>query len=799
MAEYSKGLSEMWNCSQPLASHGNGPSWSRSSTLSTQEWGTFCQCSLPQATRTLPLQNTCEKSGPLPYEANKQEGTCRFTQAAPLQIDHIIIEAGTPETTKAENHEFCTPKAVWEKGVGTSSDVGRVNVRAGPDRIQFTVGVCEKECESDARADEYNSNCCNSYCGHLEVLNRWQALMLAFVDRMNCQNGRDCDDYYHIRENWLIKPCVEDVKRLIPSAATLRSMSTLEFKRSDCIHDQLNSLGDMLCMILAPMIRTPGSMSEMVWLSIGALAIIFDIMFLPLIVFDIPEYLGLQIISLTCSGYWALDLVLSFLLGYCDDEKVEMNPRRIAYRYAKTWLVPDAFLVSLDFGGYLFESVAVASARGTGSTLRLTRFIRLARFARVLRLRKFARLFGLLCTLVRTDYVCLVAKLVRNISIIFLFTHYIGCAWYALGAHGASLGDDAPSWLRAHDLVGADFLRCYAVSLHWSLTQFTPSTQNVAPQSTLERLFASVVVLLALVSFSSFVSGVTNAVNELLCLNMQRVKDASALRGFIRQWDLSKELTQCLTRKHQEACANRQAEIRESDLSRILPLSSTLLTSLHVEMYAPLLNSHLVLHCLLSGRDGFALVQALCEEAMTEHAFKANEDIFCANGEARCTKFLVNGEASYTLTNASVRDRAKSTLLRGGRGESSVGWVSEVALWCHWYHRGKLAATRAVFTVELDVECFGRVFRLHSVELFQRARRFSVVFTMHAERVMATKDEVSDMPIGVEAQQWIVDTCSKYETIRDSFSVAVQPRRISGNFAQLVASAGRRMSREGAS
>ena len=64
------------------------------------------------------------------------------------------------------------------------------------------------------------------------------------------------------------------------------------------------------------------------------------------------------------------------------------------------------------------------------------------------------------------------------------------------------------------------------MSLHWSLTQFTPSTQNIAPQNAPERCFAIVVLLAGLMTLSSFVSGVTNAVQTLRKLTGGRCKEA---------------------------------------------------------------------------------------------------------------------------------------------------------------------------------------------------------------------------------------------------------------------------------
>ncbi|CAK9058292.1 unnamed protein product [Durusdinium trenchii] len=67
----------------------------------------------------------------------------------------------------------------------------------------------------------------------------------------------------------------------------------------------------------------------------------------------------------------------------------------------------------------------------------------------------------------------------------------------------------------------------YVASLHWSLTQFTPSTNNVAPTNSLERLFAIFVILLAMGCFSSFVGSITATVNALRSIQATKTKQHS--------------------------------------------------------------------------------------------------------------------------------------------------------------------------------------------------------------------------------------------------------------------------------
>ena len=74
------------------------------------------------------------------------------------------------------------------------------------------------------------------------------------------------------------------------------------------------------------------------------------------------------------------------------------------------------------------------------------------------------------------------------------------------------------------NLDSKDFWTKYLSALHWTLTQFMPATQNIAPNTASERIFAIVVVLIGLAVFSSFVSGVTNTVNQLRQIHTEHFK-----------------------------------------------------------------------------------------------------------------------------------------------------------------------------------------------------------------------------------------------------------------------------------
>merc|ERR1719491_32015 len=108
----------------------------------------------------------------------------------------------------------------------------------------------------------------------------------------------------------------------------------------------------------------------------------------------------------------------------------------------------------------------------------------------------------------------------KTLVFIVIINHYIACIWYMVGS-----GHFASSAWTTKFLVNypGEFPYAYATALHWSLTQFTPASMEVVPENTVERVFCVMVLVFAMVTFSSFISSITNAMTQLRNLNSDKL------------------------------------------------------------------------------------------------------------------------------------------------------------------------------------------------------------------------------------------------------------------------------------
>ena len=92
----------------------------------------------------------------------------------------------------------------------------------------------------------------------------------------------------------------------------------------------------------------PGGTARTVWNLLVAVGVLHDLLMVPLYVFELPESGFLLFLEWTTMLFWNLDCVVSLRTGFYDQGSLVMSPWRIFLHYARSWLLFDASLVSLE-------------------------------------------------------------------------------------------------------------------------------------------------------------------------------------------------------------------------------------------------------------------------------------------------------------------------------------------------------------------------------------------------------------------------------------------------------------------
>lgn len=425
---------------------------------------------------------------------------------------------------------------------------------------------------------------------------------------------------------------------------------------------------------LRRLITQPSNPKLIAWDLIGGVLIFYDLFAIPLGAFPYPRGTFTDVTSWITLVFWSLNMLSSLCVGYVDNGVIIMNPRQIAVHYLKSWFVVDVAVVIPDS---VFSIAAlVGDNDSSGATVRLLRILRLVRMTRLVRLLKLRRLIQKLHDMVDSEYLSIFMNILKMILILLVTNHVIACLWFLVGSQNASI-----SWIMHHGFADEDWGHQYAVAYHWSITQFTPASMHVQPQSVAERVFAISIVVFALVGFAYVIGSITGSLTQLRQMQEEATKQFWNLRRYMKHKRIPIELgsrIQCYL-EHAWECEQR---VQNEKKVRILSLLSEQLHSeLQYTLYAKDLNIHPLFGELTKVSN--VSVHRLSHKAMTVRHLARRDPVFVYQEKSTHMYLVLAGQLRYAHAKTEVREIV----------EEHEDWISEASLWMtKWVHLGNLSA-----------------------------------------------------------------------------------------------------------
>jgi len=444
----------------------------------------------------------------------------------------------------------------------------------------------------------------------------------------------------------------------------------------------------------------PSSMQFLLWNLLFLIVLFYDCVSFPLSAFKI-EHLFLTP-NMVAAAFWTSDFVVSFFVGYdTSDGTCEVRLHKTAARYARTWMIPDLVVIVVDWVMLylaLVEADSGANPAGFARIGKSVRYMRIMRVMRLLRLRKIQEAMHQCDEIINLQYFSIIQKLIMNMVWILLLSHFIGCGWYAIGME--DFGQE--TWV-SPELLDRPLEYRYLTALHWSITQFTPGSMNVQPVNSVERLYSVVVLVLGMVVFSSTVSSITAATNNLKDINAVYKHQIWTMRRYFREQKISAALTHRVLR-YTEAIIKPKYQKVNVDQVKILPLLPQMLTK---EIAREMYEKHLTVHPLFDALSdtNTSLMQMLCcivKESMLEKG----EMIFSPGQVCTSMYFVSHGTLEYFLW-----QEARAETL-----ESKTSFC-EAVLWTPWVHQGRMYARYESTIIALDAKQFHEVAQSFSADM----------------------------------------------------------------------------------
>jgi len=258
---------------------------------------------------------------------------------------------------------------------------------------------------------------------------------------------------------------------------------------------------------------------RILWMSMGIFLMMFDLIVLPMKAFPLPDSPLMHVLDLYGQVFWTLDISITFLTGVYIQSELVMDLRTIARLYATSWLTLDVFVVIplwllILFPNSMFQNfIAVKN-------FRFLRFLRLVRIA------KFEHYFQEALAAVNSSVLILCFGIARLMVTLLMFNHFNACLWWAIGTRYPN------GWAHKYQ-QNTTVSYQYLTSLHWALTQFQGTSEILPGTITLERGWAVVTVMLALMILCSVVGGLTNMMMQLQSLREEQVWTQRAVCSYL--------------------------------------------------------------------------------------------------------------------------------------------------------------------------------------------------------------------------------------------------------------------------
>eukprot|EP00930_Biecheleria_cincta_P062982 TRINITY_DN48450_c0_g1_i1.p1 TRINITY_DN48450_c0_g1~~TRINITY_DN48450_c0_g1_i1.p1 ORF type:complete len:419 (-),score=48.11 TRINITY_DN48450_c0_g1_i1:207-1283(-) len=333
----------------------------------------------------------------------------------------------------------------------------------------------------------------------------------------------------------------------------------------------------------------------------------------------------------------------------------------------------------------------------------------------------------------------------------------------------------------------------YSLALHWSLTQFSPATQNITPTNITERVFATCVVITAIGLLTSLASSISGYATQIRAMQAASTMQDSLLNNFFVSRKVSNDLsirikvfTRTATRKYKRLQ-------HERDIPVLAHMPETMRVRLHDELYMPVVLSSPLLSQLYDIDRSF-LVRA-CHSVFTERSVPPRYDVFLDNTECQDAIYTVSGSMLYYQDRKSVfermhekgQDRSSRAASRAARmtfrvqqsqmmkvltpsvsreqgGQNSeLGkglqvpisesqWLAEMALWSDWTHCGMLVSETAADMILMHADEFARLADQHGGSSAPILHKVAIVAVAEAQRLQEKGRTLTDM--GFEPSTW---------------------------------------------
>eukprot|EP00930_Biecheleria_cincta_P083287 TRINITY_DN7288_c0_g2_i1.p1 TRINITY_DN7288_c0_g2~~TRINITY_DN7288_c0_g2_i1.p1 ORF type:complete len:794 (+),score=128.31 TRINITY_DN7288_c0_g2_i1:103-2484(+) len=587
-------------------------------------------------------------------------------------------------------------------------------------------------------------------------------LLRSFVQAREELQGADMDNAVRM----ILRPVIEASSKNLAARRTARQSMKLAISESSAQDEESDKLQNETGFKALH----PHSNKRLLWDGLSSLAVVVDIMLLPItlcisnIIFS--ETID-KAVSLITATFWTCDVGMSCVTGYVEGSEVKLDVRQVVRHYLGSWFVLDILILLVEWPTVIFD---LESSLSHGQqAMRSSRVFRFARMVRVIRLVKLQQAMGKLETVTTSIRVHTAFAILKLSLTLGLTVHFLACGWYATGFSNAT----GWVWVGDRAVHTEDTATKYIASVRWTLAQINGRTDQES-KPMLEMLYTAVCAVFAIMFMSYFVGSMTTRLMDIQKLLAKEKSMLQVLHSYNDSHCLSKDTVRMCKSYMSDQLSYETDADAERSLLQLLPPDAQ--ADLLFEVRATCMGHHPFWSILVARY--FHAVRAIIIEATSLNMTRRLETVFERGGlrdqmifidsgnlvysrqgklkAVLLKKFRTEEEAANMLKNKimrfirSVRKRRTSQLFSGGTSLVESSWLSEAALWARsWAARGDLISQTHSKLICIRSNEMIRVIRGYE-EMLHITSYYARCFMRHVQDLIENEEDSDIMHVDLE-------------------------------------------------
>jgi len=343
--------------------------------------------------------------------------------------------------------------------------------------------------------------------------------------------------------------------------------------------------------------------------------------------FDIVE------LELAFNCFFIVDICLQFFTSYKHEKgpsagRLETSHTEIIKNYLRGW-----FLIDL-VASFPLDIIMNVAGGESGAGGALNKLIRLVRSVKLMRILRMSRIWKRLLHRVKLNPS--VVRLFKLFGCLLIEWHWIGCMYWGIAnAEGFDEDNDDSAWTPGVDLLDVGFGSQYLRAYFWAVMVTTGVGKDIMPVSDVQYMFTTCAIIVGVLMYAVIVGSVGTALQSIDTPDSQRRRRMDAVREYLRQRDVSPELSDKIL-NYYDYCMSRH--ITEHDENVLTEIHSALKEKLDLEVNQQLLTKVPRFKQL---PDGLLLVLI---HSLVSRIYLPNELVYLIGEKASEMFFVVRGD-----------------------------------------------------------------------------------------------------------------------------------------------------------